>query len=75
MDRSLKRLVRKLHAAELQHLRDVVAEQAARIEELEREAAWADGRAEMFQDLANELASQPGVRIGVTQSGQVGALQ
>lgn len=76
MDRSLMRLVRKLHAAELQHLREVVAEQAARIEELEREAVWAYGRSEMFADLAHELAAaQPDARIGVTRDGQVGVLQ
>lgn len=76
MDRSIQRLVRKLHAAELIHLREVVAEQAARIEELEREATAADARADMFQDLANDLqASQPGARIGITRSGCVGVLQ
>lgn len=83
IDRSLAGLVRRLHAAELVHLREVVAEQqaqieaqAARIEQLERDLSWSDGRAEMFQDLANELqAAAPSLRVGITQDGRAGVLQ
>ena len=83
MDRSLRRLVRKLHAAELIHLREVVAEQQQQIEALtlraeqaERDALEADGRADMFLSLANELQdANPAARIGITRDGQVGVLQ
>lgn len=81
-DAALSRLIRKLHAAELAHLRELVAEhqaqieaQAARIEQLEREARWADDRADMFADIANELrADMPTTRVGITPAGRVGLL-
>lgn len=80
---SLAAIVRKLHAAELQHLRGLAAEQQAEIErlqaqvaELTREAQWADSRADMFQDLAHELQSlTPGARVGLTMDGHLGLLQ
>lgn len=83
VDRAFAALVRKLHAAELQHLRQVVAdqqakieEQAAQIQELERACSWADGRADMFQDLANELqAAQRAAQVGLTLDGRAGVLQ
>jgi len=76
-------LRRRLHAAELLHLREVLAEQqavieqqAARIAELERDLTWADGRADMLQDMANALAeAAPGRQIGITQDGRAGVLQ
>lgn len=82
-DKSFQALVRKLHAAELEHLRQVVAEQqalleaqAAEIEDLKREASWADGRADMFQDLAHELQNaRLGVAVGLTMDGRMGVLQ
>jgi predicted 2-oxoglutarate/Fe(II)-dependent dioxygenase YbiX len=64
-----------LHAAELLHLREVLAEQqaaieeqAARIAELQRDIQWADGRADMFHDMAQALTeAAPGAQIGITQ--------
>ena len=81
-DPAFMALVRKLHAAELQHLRDVVAEQQALIEdqarqirELERAADWADQRADMLQDACNDLQQAlPHARIGLHAQGILGVL-
>lgn len=86
--RSLAALQRKLHAAELEHLRDVVAEQQVAIEdrdaqiaelqrrvaELERDVCWADDRATMFHDALTALAADTGAALGVTQDGTVGVI-
>jgi hypothetical protein len=82
-DRAFAALVRKLHAAELQHLRQLVAEQQAQIDELaaqvhrlEGEVIDADRRGDMYLDLANELRDlQPGAQFGITQDGRMGVLQ
>lgn len=82
-DRAFAALVRKLHAAELQHLRELVAEQQATIEaqaqqikDLEDAAVWSDQRAGMFQDLVHELQDlHPSAQIGITQSGHMGVMQ
>jgi len=73
-------IVRKLHAAELLHLRQVVADQqalidaqAAEIERLNGEVNWAYGRADMFQDMMNALQdAAPG--MGMTACGAVGVM-
>lgn len=44
------RIQRRLERLELQHLRDVVAEQGSRLELLERELADADRAADMWRD-------------------------
>jgi len=82
-DKAFQALVRKLHAAELDHLRQVVAEQQALIEaqakqiaDLQRDLSWAEGRADMFHDLVHELQdSNPNARIGLTLDGRLGVLQ
>ena len=82
-DRAFAALVRRLHAAELLHLREVLAEhqqvieaQAQRIADLEREVSWAEGRADMFADIAESLREAgPGAHIGITQDGSVGVWQ
>lgn len=82
-DKAFQALVRKLHAAELDHLRQVVAEQqalieaqAAQIADLQRELSWAEGRADMFHDLANDLQDAlPHAQVGLSQDGQAGVLQ
>ena len=78
--RILSRLKARLERAELELLRTVCAEQAARIEALEaeldearREAAWADQRADMFHDLANAMQDEKehAPQIGITRSGRL----
>ena len=78
-----RQLRRKLHAAELIHLREVVAEQQAQIEalhaqlaDMERQANWAHDRADMFADLARDLQdAQPHLQVGLTRDGRAGVLQ
>jgi hypothetical protein len=71
--RALLPALRRLHAAELVHLRA----HAARLElendhleadndRLRREADWADDRAEMFQDALDQVE---GHRLSLTRSG------
>jgi uncharacterized protein YlxW (UPF0749 family) len=75
--------VRKLHAAELLHLREVLAEQQAQIEalqaevqDLQRSLSWADSRADMFHDALNDaVEARPCLSIGLSTSGQLGLLQ
>ncbi|WP_431512595.1 hypothetical protein [Variovorax sp. DAIF25] len=57
------RIQRRLERLELDHLRQHAAEQAQRIEELEaqveqltREAEWADARSDMWHDAHNRLS-------------------
>jgi len=78
--RRLAPLVRKLHAAELGHLRRLSAEQQARIDELEADCARLQnevydeaGRADMFLDLVNTIGGD-GLQLGITRDGQVGVL-
>ena len=78
-DRTFHALVRRLHAAELAHLREVVAEQqqliesqAHRIADLERDVSWAEGRADIAESLREAL---PDARIGITQDGHAGVMQ
>jgi predicted site-specific integrase-resolvase len=78
---AIAKLRRRLERAELEHLRQVCAEQGARIEALEaeldeawREATWADQRADMFHDLANNLAEQADAYIGITRTGELGVV-
>lgn len=75
----VSKLIRRLERAELDHLRQVCAEQAARIEALEAEldganraAVWADQRADTFHDLLNNLAEQTDSTLGITPTGQMG---
>lgn len=77
----ITKLRRRLERAELEHLRQVCSEQAERIEALEaeladalRDATWADQRADMFHDLANNLAKQADAQIGITRGGQIGVV-
>lgn len=79
-NRTLTNLRRRLERAELDLLRQVVAEQAARIESLEaelddamRDTAAADAMASMFQDMLNEaLDSMPDApQVGITQAGNL----
>lgn len=49
------RIQRRLEKWELQHLRALAAEQAERIEQLERDAWNADACAEMWRDAHNRL--------------------
>lgn len=68
--RTLTTLRRRLAAAELDLLRQVCAEQAARIETLEAALA----RAELWEDnyfAAAEAARATGFAPGITQAGQV----
>jgi len=75
-------IVRKLHAAELVHLRQVTTDQqalidaqAAEIERLQAEAFYKDRQADMLQDMVNELQDAlPGVRVGLTKEGDVGVI-
>lgn len=80
--RPIAQLRRRLERAELDLLRQVCAEQAARIEALEAElaesdryAAWADQRADLYHHLANELAEQTDAQIGITRSGEAGVIR
>lgn len=75
--RTITKIRRRLERAELDLLREVVADQAARIEALEAEldearraADWADTRADMFHALALETEAV----IGITCSGDVGVI-
>ncbi|MDP4300371.1 hypothetical protein [Leptothrix discophora] len=81
MDRAFRRLVHRLHAAELEHLRRVVAEQQAEIERLQqetehlqREASWADDRAQMFQDALHAMSADTDTSICLTPEGALVAL-
>jgi hypothetical protein len=70
---TMSRIQRKLDAWELEHLRELCAEQAERIERLERELADADRAAEFWQDahrgLSDHLDDQHA--IGLTMDGQL----
>jgi hypothetical protein len=74
--RELMRIQRKLDSWELIHLRDhalalhLQLEAAqAEIERLKDELAWSDGRADMFHDLASELAGMTEAHIALNRSG------
>lgn len=73
-DGSLSTLVRRLHRAELDHLREHCAELAARIDELEAALRDAEDRAEHWHDQAVQLMndiSSHGHVIGLTRDGQL----
>lgn len=81
INRTVAQIRRRLERAELDLLREVVSDQAARIEALEAELAeanraadWADTRADLFQDMANALADQTDAQIGITRAGEVGVI-
>jgi hypothetical protein len=70
-------LIRKLHGWELLHLREhcatleaQVEALTAEVERLRQETAWADGRADMFQDAVLRL-QEDGMQLGLTQSGDI----
>jgi hypothetical protein len=65
---------RRLERCELDHLREHVAEQAERIEQLERELGWAEDTADMWRHTAEAAQEHldDGVRIGITVDGAVG---
>jgi hypothetical protein len=66
-------LRRRLEAWELAHLRQHAAEQAERIEQLERELRWADDSADMWQRTAEAAQEHlDGAHIGITVEGAVG---
>lgn len=80
MDIALRLIMRRLDDQLLEHLRAHCAEQAARIDELEaqverlrNEAIDADGRADMWHDLANRLQDDmdPPAHIGITTDGSI----
>lgn len=75
-DPAFIRLLNKLHAAELTHLRELVEQQRHRIEMLEDEVQMYCDQAEHWQrthlDLCAELAEETGLMIGMTKDGQVG---
>jgi hypothetical protein len=73
--RALLPVLRRLHAAELVHLRAHAARlerENARLEadndRLRREADWADDRAEMFQHALDQVE---GHRLSLTRSGDL----
>ena len=68
-------LVRRLHAAELLHLREVVAEQQAEIEELKRSLSWAESCADSWRDDALRAIDDAGALPGLTVDGRVVAVQ
>lgn len=72
-------LRRRLERAELDHLRQICAEQAARIERLESDLSDArfqaeceNLRADMWHDMFHDMAEQTGASVGITPAGQVG---
>lgn len=65
--RSLQALRRKLDAWALEHLRDVVAEQAEHIDALERQARHLQEAADYWQQQAEALREDVGARGGVVQ--------
>lgn len=74
-------LRRKLHAWELLHLREVLAEQQALIEQLQAEAAdlqrrlsWAEDCADSWRDDALRAIEGSGCTPGLTLAGQVVAI-
>lgn len=71
--RELRRIEAKLEAWELQHLRALCAEQAERIEDLERSLSSAERCAEMWSDMAREaqdaLDAQGLGAMGITRQG------
>lgn len=71
---SIVRIRRRLERCELDHLREHCAEQAERIEQLERELRWADESADMWQRSAEAMQEHldDSARIGITVDGAVG---
>lgn len=74
-DLQLARLRRKLERWELAHLREHCAEQAQRIEALERELRQAWAMAEQWQREAEALREDVGARGGVVCLHRDGALE
>lgn len=64
-------LVRKMHRAELQHLRDVVREQGERIEALERALQHAEWCADAWRDDALQTIEGAGAVPGLTMGGAI----
>lgn len=71
-------LVRKLHAWELLHLREVVEEQrqqleaqAAELAEAKRALSWAEDCAESWRDDALRAFEECGKKAGLTMDGSV----
>lgn len=69
---------RKLHAMELDFLRNLVAELLVERDELAEECANlkrqlcdAEGRADMFHDALNRETAETGGTLGLTQAGQI----
>jgi hypothetical protein len=71
---SIVSIRRRLERCELDHLREHAAEQAERIEDLERELRWADQCADMWQRTAEAAQEHldDGAHIGITVDGAVG---
>ena len=75
-------LQRKLHTWELDHLRQVVADQQALIEAqaaalavLQRDLSWMEDSAERWRDDALQAIQDAGCTPGLTQAGHLVALQ
>jgi hypothetical protein len=78
MDKQLQALRRRLENAELEHLRQHCAEQAERIEELERDrdywqdcALSADARADMFMRMAEDPHYSTHRAVGINRAGEL----
>ena len=76
---ALTPIVRRLHMQELQRVRRDATRLAienerlsSANEDLQREASWADARAEMFQDAFNRIDDH---RFGLTRSGDLVVLE
>ena len=72
--RALNALQRKLHTWELHHLRQVVADQQAQIEALQRDLCHAEDSAERWREDALYAIEFTGAAPGLTQSGHLVAV-
>ncbi|MCU0966694.1 MAG: hypothetical protein MUF08_16980, partial [Burkholderiaceae bacterium] len=73
-DRTLQRMLRRLQAAELLHLREHCAELAQQLEDLQREAAAANDSADYWREqclrVQEDLAENQ--HLGMTADGTLG---
>lgn len=77
---TIRRLQTRLDGLALEQLRQVAAQQQARIEELEQYLAEAEDRAEFWQDRAYDLQNsildadlaEAVGQVGITKDGQIG---
>lgn len=71
-DPILRKMLERLHAAELVHLREHCAELAQIIEDLERDLEAAERQGEYWRDQCLNLELPAGTAMGMTKDGTLG---